>query len=323
MKRLFQSLYTASLAAALALSLTACKPDEGQQLVQGSFPHQPHHENEISCDSCHEMQEQGITMPTLDTCTTCHDLTDEEVFRGCNECHAKVNVQLGDEQLTSLVDHTELYQEHLPENWYDVKYQHQRFLTAESDCLACHQGVTQTQLSSLENLPSMETAMDFHDQMGYSNECSVCHLELTVYTEPPSHDAAWPQTHGRFMEFEDKESCLLCHQEETCYTCHDLEEPRDHTNLFRRKTHGLKASFDRSRCLVCHRNDECQACHLATADPIPAAPYHTPDASCLTCHSPLAAQGPAPRPPQRFFKPMPHRMMMGLDSDTCLECHQF
>ncbi|MGI6455586.1 MAG: cytochrome c3 family protein [bacterium] len=323
MKTMVKTQFTTSITAAIVLLLVSCDPRESQQLAQGFFPHQPHIENELSCDTCHELQETGITMPTMEACTTCHDLTDDTYFGTCNECHSKNNVTLSEENVTAVVNHQELFAKFIPENWYDVQYNHTQFLDEDTDCLVCHQGVTQSRTASLENLPSMEAAMAYHDQMGYSNECSVCHTELTVFTEPPSHDRSWKDTHGRYMEFQDDKTCMLCHQEETCFTCHRTEKPRSHTALFRLRTHGIQAGFDRSKCMVCHREDECESCHRAQADPMPPAPFHTPDASCLSCHGQLASFGPNPRPPQRFMKPMPHRMMMGASSETCLSCHQF
>lgn len=322
MKRfLNQTLFTASTLLIL-LGSQACDPKK--EVVQ-NFPHRPHAEAEISCDSCHEIQPQGITMPTMDTCMTCHDIDDQPVFGRCNECHDKQGIQLTADSGDKIVNHQVIFQPHIPENWYDVQYDHARFLTEESNCLACHGNIPQSEGSTLVNLPSMETAMAFHDRMGYSNDCQVCHTELTVFTEPPSHKGNWERLHGRLMVFEDRQQCMICHTEtqNSCMTCHDIRQPRDHTNLFRRKTHGMKASWDRARCMECHRSDECESCHRAAADPVPPAPFHTPDASCLTCHSPLAAQGPSPRPPQRLMKPMPHRMMMGISPQRCLECHQF
>lgn len=305
----------------LAFLFGACDLEKKNGIVD-TFPHVIHIEQEISCDVCHELNpelENGITLPLFGVCTNCH-VPDDEVFSRCNTCHEENNIELTDESLDS---HKALYEPFLPEKWKDVKYNHAEFLEDSSDCLSCHQNIATAKFSSLDNLPTMKVSMDVHERMGLSNECEHCHIELTTFTPPASHNSRWPETHGRLMEFQDKDSCLMCHQEATCTTCHDTQKPRNHTNLWRRKTHGIQASFDRAKCMVCHRNDECIVCHQATADPVPAAPYHTPDASCLTCHSPLAAQGPSPRPPQRLFKPMPHRMMMGVTAQKCMECHLF
>ncbi len=315
MKRLKSSFALAGIII-LGLWSGGCDPEQAKY----TFPHKPHHEFELSCDMCHELGETTVSMPSFLSCTTCHEADDEEVFGGCFSCHEQHNVEMDED---SVFKHGELFRKTLPAGWHDVKYNHGEYLDEDSDCLACHANIPESEFSSVDNLPSMEKSMDVHEEWGLSNDCAVCHLEVSLVSAPPSHDSNWPRQHGRVSEFFDKSKCLLCHQEATCKMCHQTQKPKDHTNLFRRKTHGIKATFDRARCVVCHREDECIICHKATAEPMPAAPYHTPGASCLSCHSPMAAKGPAPRPPQRFLVPMPHRMMMGVSSEKCLSCHSF
>lgn len=43
--------------------------------------------------------------------------------------------------------------------------------------------------------------------------------------------------------------------------------PRNHTNTFVNKTHGLQARWDKNSCQTCHRQDYCDACH-ETAYPL-------------------------------------------------------
>lgn len=306
------------MAASISLVWAGCDPKEGMD----NFPHKPHIESELTCDFCHAMGEKTVAMPNLEICSSCHDLQDAETFARCNSCHEKLPEKVKWES-ESIVHHKSLFQDRLPDGWRDVQYNHAEQISAEADCLACHAEIKTSVRSSLANLPSMKTAMNVQREWGLSNDCSVCHLELNPFTSPASHANRWKETHGRLTEFSGKDNCLMCHQEETCTACHKTEKPRSHNNLFRRKTHGIKAAFDRAKCLVCHRDDECISCHRASAETIPPAVFHTPDASCLSCHSPLASQGPQPRPPQHLFKKMPHRMMMGATSQKCLTCHSF
>lgn len=302
----------------LVFGFAACDPEEE---TIATFPHKPHIEFDMSCDMCHEVTDDKVTMPDMFSCTTCHELEDEEVFGDCMKCHEQNDVTMTED---SVAYHGDFLKQFLPEGYQDLQYDHASYpVDGQEGCLECHGHVTESMGSTAKNIPSMQTSMAVHDELGYSNECSVCHMELNEFTPPASHDSHWPETHGRMMDFQDRDECLWCHQEETCFTCHSVQKPRNHNNLFRRKTHGILASFDRGRCLVCHRNDECMVCHQASADPVPPAPYHTPDASCLSCHSRGAAMGPAPRPADRFIKPMPHRMMMGVSAQRCLECHMF
>lgn len=302
----------------MSASMTGCDKEKAQL---ATFPHAPHHENEVSCDSCHELTDEGVTYPQFMACTMCHEPDDEAIFGDCNSCHEQAGgVELTDE---SIVSHKELFAEYLPEGWNDVYYNHAEHLEGDpAECLACHSQVTKTHFSTVENLPSMETSMAYHQEQGISNDCNVCHLELNEFTKPASHDRFWNEKHGRMMQFQDDDSCLMCHQENSdnsCFTCHQTEEPRNHTNLWRRKTHGIQAAFDRGSCITCHRNDECETCHRATASPIPPTEYHNPDAPCAACHAP---QGGGRRPGE-FIKLMPHRMMMGTSGEKCMECHLF
>ena len=296
----------------IAWMMASCDLDKAPH----NFPHQPHHEQEISCEDCHEMGETEISLPTFETCVGCHDLEDE-IFDRCRECHKKHDVEMEEEKLVS---HRKVFQPFMDDRWQDVRYNHGEFLDDESDCLECHAAIPESTHSSTANLPTMAAMMRVHERLGLSTDCQACHLELDLNTPPASHTARWEKTHGRNMIFEDKDTCLLCHEEETCFTCHSTSKPRNHTNLWRRKTHGIQASFDRSSCMTCHRTDECTTCHLATADPIPAAPYHVPDMQCILCHYP---QGSNLRAPSTLYKIMPHRMMMGATAQKCLQCHQF
>ncbi|MBI1388141.1 MAG: hypothetical protein GC154_06805 [bacterium] len=319
-QRLTVSVLFPCFLAAAGLLFLGCDPEK--ESIE-NFPHKPHIEQEISCDTCHAVEAEGIAMPTLDTCLTCHDVEEDEAYNRCSTCHDKVDVHLSNDMGEKVVQHQKIFSKLIPKEWADVKYKHAEYWEDTENCLLCHTNIASAMGSSLDNLPSMKTAISVQEQFGFSTECSVCHLEINKLNPPASHDKSWEKMHGRMAVFSNKQDCLMCHQEATCQACHEVQKPDNHTSLFRRQTHGLLASFDRDKCQTCHRVDECETCHRASAQPIPAASYHTPDASCLTCHDPMAAQGPSPRPPQRLFKPMPHRLMMGVTSQKCLECHSF
>lgn len=302
---------TIVFAAAIGIWLSSCD----ESMVEYTFPHKPHHEDEMTCDTCHEVDGETLTMPVFDACLTCHEPDGDELV-SCNSCHEQYNIK---PEAESIVSHKDLFAKYLSENWHDVEMNHEQYVeVGEDSCLVCHENITQSLHSSVENLPSMEVTMAFHKTNEMSNDCQMCHTEINTQTPPASHDFSWKKHHGFAREFQDMDSCMMCHQEEnTCNSCHEVEEPQSHTNMFRRKTHGLQAAFDRDSCLVCHRNDECNSCHIAAADPVPAASYHNPGANCTACHVP---QG-APRPANRFLRPMPHRLMMGTSSAKCLSCH--
>ncbi|WP_006748950.1 cytochrome c3 family protein [Thioalkalivibrio paradoxus] len=304
------------------VALAGCQWDETTE-VEGTFPHQPHLEFQLPCATCHELTEETFENPPMEVCMTCHDLDDAEVFGRCQDCHQKYRVEITEE---SPFDHRYFFSDAVPTNLLDVRYRHADFpVENDNQCLFCHGNLPTSMGSTFANIPTMEVAMAAHRSRGLTLDCGACHLELNRLSPPPSHNAHWTRDHGRLTVFQDRSQCLLCHQESTCQTCHSLEKPRDHTSLFRRKTHGMVASWDRSRCLTCHRYAACQSCHLAAASPIPPRGFHRPGhrSSCLSCHSPAAAAfGGRNRPADRF-KPMPHRMLMGVSSQKCLECHRF
>lgn len=319
MTKAFHNYITPFAIVCAALWVAGCDPKEMPQ----NFPHAPHLEQEIECDACHSIEPEGITMPTLETCTMCHDIEEDEAYNRCSECHDKVNFHLMNDDLERVVSHKEQFADQIPDSIKELNYKHGEFWEDSSECLLCHGNLTNAQGSSTDNIPTMEVAMAAHKEKGFSIDCQACHSEMNMLNPPSSHNSSWDRIHGQTAIIQGKQDCLMCHQESTCDACHSLEKPRNHTSLFRHQTHGVLASFDRGKCMTCHRSDECTVCHQASAQPIPPTSFHTPDASCLTCHSPLASQGPAPRPPQRLFKPMPHRMMMGVTSSKCLECHMF
>lgn len=86
-------------------------------------------------------------------------------------------------------------------------------------------------------------------------------------TKPSDHNATWLYDHGRAAKA-DEQTCLACHDERSeCIACHEDTPPRNHTNTFVNKTHGLQARWDKSSCQTCHRQDYCDACH-ETAYPL-------------------------------------------------------
>jgi hypothetical protein len=281
-----------------------------------NFPHNVHIEQEIACDTCHELEANQVTRPTFETCVACHDVEDD-IFANCNQCHEQHNVKVTEE---SIINHSKLLKSHLPDGWDDVQFAHSKHIENEQEtCMGCHSHIKTSDRSSVKNLPTMEEAMAFNDKHGISNDCRVCHTRVTIVTEPASHNSAWLRKHGKMEPFMDKDRCLLCHQEETCTTCHRTELPRSHTNQWRKRTHGIQASFDRSSCLTCHRSDACASCHQTLSPHIPPAGYHTPASNCYACHAPVGGS----RQAAPFVKLMPHRMMMGSPPGKCLSCHSF
>lgn len=135
-----------------------------------------------------------------------------------------------------------------------------------------------------------------HPTLQKGQACGDCHDDgRTPETKPKWHDLGWGRTHGQWVTrygLKSKDTCLLCHNESKCTSCHQIEKPRDHTEFWRLKGHALMVGLDRSRCYSCHRTDFCQRCHANTPPMDHSAAWGTPgNRHCLGCHFPLASVG--------------------------------
>lgn len=91
------------------------------------------------------------------------------------------------------------------------------------------------------------------------------------FPAPDTHKGDWIRFHGSFVDLNRNEvgqhgtACYVCHDRNDCIECHSSSPPRDHTNFWRMRGHGLEAAGNRERCLRCHRQDYCVRCHNETA----------------------------------------------------------
>ena len=122
------------------------------------------------------------------------------------------------------------------------------------------------------------------------------------FPKPDSHRGDWARNHGLHSQVDQNEAgqsggvCLTCHQKNDCIACHSQTMPKDHTNFWRTRAHGLTASVNRERCLYCHRQDYCIRCHNETAPRSHTGAWRTehckwchpfgsrPEGSCGVCH---------------------------------------
>lgn len=108
------------------------------------------------------------------------------------------------------------------------------------------------------------------------------------FPKPGSHRANWKEYHGKAAGAAGNSAgrpgtgCLVCHERTDCVACHATVMPRDHTNTWRVRTHGLMAEGNRQRCLTCHREDYCIRCHSETAPRSHTASWLR--RHCAECH---------------------------------------
>lgn len=146
------------------------------------------------------------------------------------------------------------------------------------------------------------------------------------FEKPESHRGDWLRYHGTFVPLNVNEAgqrggaCYACHDRNDCIECHSTRPPRDHTNFWRTRGHGLEAASNRERCLQCHRQDYCVRCHNETAPRTHVGnwlsrhcswchfgPGLAPADNCVVCHR-VAPHTSAPHP-----------VNPGVD---CLTCHR-
>lgn len=145
------------------------------------------------------------------------------------------------------------------------------------------------------------------------------------FPKPGSHKGNWLGYHGKAAGAEGNSpgkpgrACIVCHDRTDCIACHTVTAPRDHTNFWRTRGHGLMAGGNRERCLACHRQDYCIRCHSETAPRSHTASWrkrhctwchfgsgNTPADNCAVCHK------------QAAHTSAPHAVSPALD---CRACH--
>ncbi len=289
-----------SLLAGACLTLTGpqfAKPDRGLK-----FPHKKHVDEGIACVDCHAMAQEPPAMPKHEFCSTCHDFDlDKPDPKACGFCHTKPDYKVAP----------------LPKRLGgDVKFVHPKHIEAKVECKECHADPDKTPFPSGQMMPF---CMDCHAKKSTElTECKVCHAQLDKTVRPTTrggehiaHDApeAWKRIHGQEYR-KDNAFCDICHDKEaSCEACHRKTPPDSHTISWRRKSHGLRAEWDREKCVVCHEEEFCVKCHRSTepsshrgswGEPLNrhCATCHFPpqETGCMVCHESVSHEG-APRSP--------------------------
>ena len=249
-----------------------------------AFSHSVHVADQgLECVNCHENveMEDDPGMPGPDVCELCHVEIDEEkpperridtLFEESVYSAARVAL-LDDEVIFSHVQHTQ----------------------AIEDCGACHTGIETNERVGAALAVDMAACISCHTGQGIAAECATCHTYLDVDTEPQSHHHNWDKRHGKVVRAHSeltRDNCAICHQESTCAECHMSEPPANHSNAWRRRTHGVAAMMDRDNCAACHLPDSCDRCHAETLPRSHVGSFGAPRSRhCLSCHFPLKGEG--------------------------------
>jgi hypothetical protein len=277
--------------------------------------------------------------------------------RGCGGCHADVHQRrLGSDCSTCHDQQTWLPREQI------AKHDMTRFplvgAHASAACFRCHPGA---QVGNFAGTPvecAVCHAQDYaattapnHAQVGYAQDCEMCHLETGWQPARFDHPGSFPLERGHFGL-----ACAECHEtpgvfaglSTDCGSCHDddhqavtdpshlaagfgldCEQCHD-TRLWSRVTWthptGFELTFGHAgrRCSQCHvgqsyvgTGTECVSCHLpiyeATQNPSHVTAGFGQD--CESCHNTAIWQGATVDHPASFPLENAHRQ-------ACATCHQ-
>lgn len=280
------------------------------------FPHSKHVE-EVDCTTCHEGAEDQAAAGF------------PQSEQGCMLCHTEIDKDKPFERTVAafLVDGKPRWLKRRDVYGGEVTFNHAKHIEAEVDCDACHEPVITDSGPGLRIQGGKASCLECHAKTDRGRDCAVCHKVLRIDEKPPSHGFDWKRQHGfhsdRRIEGLGQTTCVQCHKEQTCTTCHQRELPQDHTNFWRQRGHGVMISLDRSRCATCHRSDFCNRCHRETRPRSHRGAFGSPqNTHCFACHLPLQGEGcftcHKGIPSHQMAAPLPNNH---LPSMNCRQCH--
>ncbi len=268
--------------------------------------HKVHKEKGIECVTCHfssitnSMREVDLAtrahLPKMDTCLTCHD--GKTASAACSTCHVTDSGGRLAQQFTSGtlrpmqgdpfgVDHGPRF-----EFTHGTRAKLDRQICmechTEGSCLQCHDGL-QKPLSVHPNdfivIHPVQARMDqtrCDACHRYQSFCAACHERAGVGLDAdPSLRARNVRVHPNYAEWvgppngprhhavaasRDIKSCMACHREESCTTCHSTSS---RGIVGSRNTTPHPAGFKAiCRQLAANNDRACLKCHLASGDPL-------------------------------------------------------
>ncbi len=244
------------------------------------FSHQFHLGEDIECTDCHTKATEssdltGSLLPTMETCSDCHDVEDEDE---CSTCHYdNVNVPFPTEE-------PELY------------FSHKSHMDNENaECTQCHSGLNKVDFSfeSKTLFPEMKNCNECHSEIGEAKAtnfaCESCHIS-TADLLPEDHKAVSFNEMHKFSSMEADANCQMCHDNNFCESCHVgtnmITETNSANNFYApysphryidntkqqqitrvhdlnyRYNHGIDAKGKASNCITCHQTETfCAECH--------------------------------------------------------------
>jgi hypothetical protein len=231
--------------AALLVLLFGCKEDE----YRLRFSHYLHvTENEMGCDECHgEPGQPSFNAITHDTCLDCHEEPEAEEITAdtCGICHKEKQLALF--SLPELDEEESADASAVEDTPSRNVFVHTEALAGK--CTDCHEGLLDEGLETVPMLQRSDILSIREASHGSGQDCLTCHVDMDRNQEPASHDVAWMKRHGLFG-MQDDATCSVCHSEDSCTECHSVMQPVNHNNIWRMRSHGSVAAWNRASCMV-------------------------------------------------------------------------
>lgn len=261
----------------------------GEQTIPLAFDHALHlGKAKMQCDECHDVAKSARpsdrNLPPERTCFDCHDVTEESPEKAsppaaCATCHPGYTPTFPPD---TALDETAKASPHPPAVEFptpSIVFSHQAHLTRGAACDACHKGVAQAGLATLEHMPMMDDCLACHDGKTAPATCATCHTarpDGVLITSLPGgkltprglfrnddHRGDFARSHGPAAKA-DAAYCKNCHTESECSKCHTGHvKPLTIHAADYILTHPPEARRDDPQCSKCHRLQTfCRDCHL-------------------------------------------------------------
>ncbi|MBI4559507.1 MAG: cytochrome c3 family protein [Candidatus Hydrogenedentes bacterium] len=285
-----------SLAVGACLAHRQEKPAARASLADRGFkfPHVTHKEQGIGCTDCHVFEGGQYQAPNHELCSTCHEILNEpRDAESCKFCHLRAD-QLVDDRVKLLTDEQRFSHETHIAKGLDCTACHEdpnekpfpegplmpfcmdchgKTEPKLLECKVCHtqidkdvrpqyRGKTRIQHDAPEiwkRVHGQESKIDpaycalCHDA---ESSCEDCHRK----TPPDNHTITWRRKlHGLHAEW-DRNTCAICHEEDSCLKCHKNTQPSSHRGGWGRpgNLHCLTCHYpqEKTNCTVCHEDIE-------------------------------------------------------------------
>ena len=290
-----------------SMIMVGCNKDDDYRIA---FSHNLHvTENGIACSDCHgKMTDGRFSIPTHASCKDCHEdwiATQKIDAKTCGMCH-----KIKDLRELSLDKPGKL-----PPETSRI-FVHTAALT--NRCADCHGMLLEKKIVRVPEMTHPIKAGIREKAHRWGMDCAACHTGLDRSTPPPNHRQNWMRRHGA-LGIEPDNVCGVCHSEQSCRECHQVTMPASHNNLWRLKTHGMQAEWNRSRCLVCHQQDSCDACHADTRPQSHNAGWR--QNHCLNCHPSKSTGSGCTVCHETTISSHPNPHAAGWRDQHCNSCH--